>query len=60
MTPGLTCVCLLLLITFKAYAQQEWRTPATEGRIHLKLETGTAIIELASFMAPKHATQFKK
>jgi hypothetical protein len=60
MTIRLTCVFLLLLIAFNAYAQQEWRTPATVGRIYLKLETGTGIIELASFMAPKHATQFKK
>ena len=59
MTTRFACVFLLLITTFCIHAEQEWRTPATEDLVYLELETGTVIIELAPFMAPKHVAQFK-
>ncbi|WP_293749179.1 peptidylprolyl isomerase [uncultured Paraglaciecola sp.] len=59
MTTRLACVFLLLLTTFCIHAQQEWRAPVSEDLIYIELETGTVIIELAPFMAPKHVARFK-
>jgi peptidylprolyl isomerase len=59
MTRHLTCLFLLLAITFASHAKQEWREPATENLVYIQLETGTVIIELAPFAAPKHVTRFK-
>lgn len=59
MTTRFACVFLLLLTTFCIHAQQEWRVPVSEDLIYIELETGTVIIELAPFIAPKHVSQFK-
>jgi peptidylprolyl isomerase len=59
MTTYLGCIFLILLTTFSSHAQQEWRTPVAEDLIYLQLETGTVVIELAAFMAPKHVARFK-
>jgi len=59
MTTRLSCVFLLLLTAFNTHAKQEWRTPNPDNLVYLELQTGTAIIELAPFMAPKHVKRFK-
>ena len=59
MTTQLAGFFLLLLTTFCTNAQQEWRIPASENLIYLELETGTVVIELAPFIAPKHVARFK-
>tara|TARA_R110000751_G_scaffold307866_1_gene433173 strand:+ start:186243 stop:187049 length:807 start_codon:yes stop_codon:yes gene_type:complete len=42
-----------------SFAESQWRTPQSENLVYLQLESGTVIIELAPFMAPKHVSQFK-
>jgi peptidylprolyl isomerase len=49
----------LLTVSFALYADDDWRTPATENVMYMQLETGLVVIELAPFMAPKHVAQFK-
>jgi peptidylprolyl isomerase len=53
-------VFLYLLVSQYSFAQNEWRTPASDNLIYIELESGTVVIELAPFMAPKHIKQFKK
>jgi peptidylprolyl isomerase len=50
---------LSFLTTFNSYADEEWRTPKLDDLVYFELETGTVVIELAPFMAPKHVTRFK-
>jgi peptidylprolyl isomerase len=52
-------VVLNLLMTQASFAQSEWRTPNTENLVYIGLDSGTVVIELAPFMAPKHVSQFK-
>jgi len=53
------CILVLLLVSPISFAQQEWRTPAAEDLVYIKLETGTVVIELAPFIAPNHVARFK-
>lgn len=65
--PAVILLFIALLSSPHAYSQQAtnqqendgWRTPDTANLVYLQTETGTAIIELAPFIAPKHVAQFK-
>lgn len=48
-----------LIFSFQTMAVEEWRSPEPDNLIYIELETGTVVIELAPFMAPKHVAQFK-
>ena len=48
-----------LFFTFNLYADEDWREPKLDNLVYFELETGTVVIELAPFMAPKHVTRFK-
>ncbi|WP_068371144.1 peptidylprolyl isomerase [Paraglaciecola hydrolytica] len=50
---------LFLLLSPVVLAIDEWRTPENDNLIYMQLDSGTVIIELAPFMAPKHVEQFK-
>ena len=48
-----------LIFSFHTMAVEEWRSPKIDDLVYLQLTTGTVVIELAPFMAPKHVAQFK-
>lgn len=50
---------ILSCLSFNLLADDGWRTPEAENLVYMQLSTGTVIIELAPFMAPKHVAQFK-
>lgn len=50
---------LVILLSPVVLAAEEWRTPQQDNLIYMQLDTGTVVIELAPFMAPKHVEQFK-
>ena len=52
-------VLLSLIKSPASFAQSQWRTPKSEELVYFQLESGTIVIELAPFMAPKHVSQFK-
>ncbi|TDF35081.1 peptidylprolyl isomerase [Alteromonadaceae bacterium M269] len=56
---SLSVLITTLLLSLFSYADEQWRIPAQEDLIYFELETGTVVIELASFMAPKHVERFK-
>lgn len=56
---SLVFVLFYLLASRYSYAQQQWRTPQADNIVYIQLESGTVVIELAPFMAPKHVAQFK-
>ena len=49
----------LLLATFNAQSDEQWRKPELKNLVYFELDTGTIVIELAPFMAPKHVERFK-
>lgn len=50
---------ILILLSPALLADEEWRSPDVDNLVYLQLESGTVVIELAPFIAPKHVTQFK-
>jgi peptidylprolyl isomerase len=50
---------IIILLSPALLAVEEWRTPDTDNLVYMQLATGTVVIELAPFMAPKHVAQFK-
>ena len=56
---SIAVVLLYLLVNQYSFAETQWRTPAQDDLVYIQLESGTVIIELAPFMAPKHVAQFK-
>ena len=50
---------ILILLSPALLAVEEWHTPDNENLVYIQLNTGTVVLELAPFMAPKHVAQFK-
>ena len=50
---------ILILLSPALLAVEEWHTPDNENLVYMQLNTGTVVLELAPFMAPKHVAQFK-
>ena len=60
MNYSMVLVLLFVLMSRTSFAETQWRTPAEDNLVYLELESGTVVIELAPFMAPKHVSQCKK
>ncbi|GAB5378924.1 MAG: peptidylprolyl isomerase [Aliiglaciecola sp.] len=55
-------ICFLFTFLSSELAAQDdnqWRTPNSKDLVYLQTDKGLVIIELASFMAPKHAKRFE-
>lgn len=39
---------------------EDWRTPSPDNLVYIQTDTGLVVIELAPFIAPKHAQRFKE
>ncbi len=52
-------ILISLFISVSTQADEDWRKPKLDDVVYFELETGTVVIELAPFMAPKHVKRFK-
>ncbi|MDN4501572.1 peptidylprolyl isomerase [Alteromonadaceae bacterium BrNp21-10] len=57
---NLLVICMTLASATCLAISNNWRLPSADNLVYLQLESGTVVIELAPFIAPKHVTQFKQ